>query len=188
MACLSLFYACISCTATECLACDTVNGYVLNGASNICILCSAYYPDCLTCDSFYCLSCPPGFTLDSTGTTCALCDYTCLECSNTSYNCTTCNYTYFRSLNFNSCPADSGYFDAGVPTCQPCDYTCLNCSGPSAMNCSSCNSADFRTFEFTNNSCPPNPNYFDVGTATTVACSLSQCLQCSSLTTCLLCD
>ena len=70
---------CLHCSSiSTCIVCDTVNGYFLNTADNLCYLCSGTVPNCLTCSAFG---------------VCQLCDHANNYYLNANNTCSFCNNT-----------------------------------------------------------------------------------------------
>lgn len=164
-----------------CLTCNT--GYF--PVSDLCLPCNTSLLACQACNSFgtictqcsltgnWILSngscvCQGGFYLNSTTNTCMVCsllDLNCLTCGyNTSYTCFTCDWGYY--------PIND--------TCLPCNTSlsgCLNCT----MDANTCFNCD-----------QPSDYFLDtiagIVALNCTLCSLFQCLDCSSLDTCDICN
>ncbi len=105
----------------------------------VCYPCGTYCLSCLS--STVCSVCAATMILSTSGATatcicpltsyiyngvCYGCDYSCLTCTSTGqyYNCLSCNASNHRSTLTpiipynNTCPCDSGYYNAGVALCD----------------------------------------------------------------------
>ncbi|KAJ8347152.1 hypothetical protein SKAU_G00285530 [Synaphobranchus kaupii] len=128
--------------------------------SGECHLCDLTCHLCKGPESWDCISCTPGRSLEEgrcdTGCSpgkypsdgqCYLCDNICEECSGGGpENCTACEKDnfgverfLFRSQCVNVCP--ERHFQSEGRTCDPCPENCRACSGPNW--CLSCNSSYF---------------------------------------------
>ena len=183
--------ACISANTSHCLTCSTAGAVPFNGvcycpagfyrSGNICVgPCAAPCSECFVSSGSVCTACPNGLlplggtclcpngtALDNNGN-CAPCDITCLTCgqANNPLACTACND--FRAILMNG--------------------ECI-CPGLMAMNISGLCSCPQGTIELNGEcitqSCPPG-TFFNGETC--VGCTLPNCANCSSLTTCVECN
>lgn len=104
----------------------------------------------------------------------------CSECS-TILGCMDCLNSTFCS----TCATALNYFVTASGTCQLCTVTgCTTCSD--ATTCTVCDAT--LNFVLTTPTClicdAANDIFADFGTQSCVACNLSDCLNCTSLTTC----
>ena len=187
-------------------ACDTANGYYLDGGSN-CLECGTDCKtcndinDCLTCDSptthtpngGQCTLCQTnnGFYIDTSNTkdTCEECqeDY-CLTC-NESHECLVCESPYYPSAGIClECEINSGSyldsnqcFDCSVANCLICPSdTCTQCEAEYALGGGS------TTCEH----CPSEGFFIDgIGDGNDVCTPcIDGCLTCDNDSTCITCD
>lgn len=137
-------------------------------------------------------SCAYYYFGNTTALDCQLCSNTlCYTCSNNdSTICLSCDTTLHYVLSSGTCVCASGYYSlngscvlcsTGQAECVTCTYTMSNITVLFLLtnfNCTSCNATN---------------NYFVQKNVTTliyecIKCTLSNCLSCASLTTCLVCD
>ena len=152
--------SCATC-ATGCSSCSTLT---------LCSACTAGY----SLSAGYCISsCPSNSYYDLTKSACALCDPSCLTCSNSGANaCNSCSAGLYLSSGscFASCP--QGTFPNSILNiCSSCDTSCSTCLGAGTNACSTCGSGFF----LSSNTC--------------LSCN-SLCLTCSGplATDCLTCN
>ena len=153
--------------------------------------------------------CPDGYYSFPSLYYCALCDYTCLTCTD-AINCITCDLTSHRYLkvigntagvDFGQCLCLSYFFDDSANpiksvVCLSCHYSCQNCYNPTSSGCLVCNVLDHRFLSFVstvNNTagtqmgqCQCGPGYFDSGVSICSKCNYT-CITCTNLYTCLTC-
>lgn len=130
------------------MACQTSHNRILSGNTCVCDVAGGFYDDL-------------------TSLTCPQCHYTCKTCNGgTSSQCITCLSTSFRTHTSNSCPCNSGYYDAGAAVCVICHYTCrtATCTGATATTCATCNAAKMRTY-IAGTTCGCMTGYFDNSTS-----------------------
>jgi proprotein convertase subtilisin/kexin type 5 len=151
---------------------------------------------CLTCIS-NCLTCSDSKTCDVCDTdnwyvlipnkTCQYCGYGCDTCTNSKV-CTACEVDYFNTTS-KACIKDCAdyYFENDANNqCDACAYACLECT--SSTKCITCDTTkDHRELKDVSgvDTCICQERYYQPSTSTTVcsAC-ISECLTCSSTTTC----
>ena len=75
--------------------------------------------------------------------------------------------------------ADGKYQNSSTYACTLCNTLCLTCTGPSSVECLSCHSSVFRTFDSATKSCPCNAGYYSSGALLCLLCP-SPCLTCKS--------
>ena len=116
---------CYTCTAVNtCTGCHNSQNRVLSGSTCVCDTAGGFYDD-------------------GSSTICPACNYTCKTCTGASGGtCLSCESSYNRTLNVNTCPCISGYFNNGAASCVACHYTCgsTTCNGTNINRCQSCNS------------------------------------------------
>lgn len=122
--------------------------------------------------------CPGGRTFDPWTEMCTECPTVlgCLTCLNSTY-CSVC----YESL---------GYFPTGTGTCQLCSVTgCTTCT-TDANTCSICDATlNYVLTTPTCLLCDSTANMFANTTSQTCqSCAVADCLNCSTLTTCAICD
>jgi hypothetical protein len=131
-----------------------------------------YGVNCLTCNSTLCLTCQPGFVMNSTFQCAAVvCSTQCQLCSLVSTNCTSCYAAQNRYLISNICVPLSGYYESGTDISPLCVSPCITCS--SLTICSTCVVGYFLN---SSNNCQSCIKYHPQ----CVACDNVTCLQCSS--------
>ncbi len=139
--CSTALTGCLDCQSSAlCMACDTVNGYLLVGSS--CVLCSSINQFCLNCDPTGCITCQVGYVLllgVCTDCATALSNPGCLECSLTT--CTLCSTTYVLNSATSLCiiPAPTPQIP---PTCNTNEIlflgSCQLCSALYNSLCAQC--------------------------------------------------
>ena len=166
--------------AGSCAICQA--GYYLSSSTS-CLICAT---GCSICSaSATCTSCQSGYFLS--GSTCTACSTSCQACTSASA-CTLCNNGFYLT-SAAACAACS----ALIPNCQSCNAAgtvCLMCSSGNFLapngQCMSGTLADPKCWVANSTSfCLQCLN----GYTTTIGCSqcLSNCANCSSLTSCLNC-
>lgn len=168
---------CFNCTGPsmyECIGGCNMTNSVPDPTGTTCLCITGFYPD-ITSTPF-----------------CGPCHYSCLNCTGpTDIECTFCDSTNFRDyiIGNNTCPCNTGWYDAGIALCSICDYTCYECTGPLNTNCLSCDLSMFRTFINSNFSCPCSSGYYDPNNVQCLPCHYT-CLTCNgpTSTNCLTCD
>lgn len=127
---------------------------------------------------------------DYTNMICGTCSPQCVECSGTSNNCTVCplGQWLWHGTCYPSCPNHSYPLGDGV-SCGDCASSCQMCS-ISADNCSKCGTGlylfDYQGKGGCASNCPLQ-YYADDSTGSCKSCSIN-CLQCDSLTNCMVCQ
>ena len=138
-------------------------------------------------------SCPVNTTVANNLTnTCDVCASICLRCVGSTTNCTACTApkVYYNGSCADSCPPGGNLApDSGV--CTACNSICLTCSN-TITNCTSCNTSSANPY-FVNNTCLsscPILFYNISSTGQCVSCVSANinCINCSSVSTCLSCD
>jgi hypothetical protein len=111
-------------------------------------------------------TCGNNYYIDTTNlSNCLGCDVTCLTCSGSlSTNCISCTST--RTLTGNSCPCNTGYYEALVSDCLVCNLICYTCNG-TADNCTACRNGDNRATNYSSStgktSCLCITGFYDSG-------------------------
>ncbi|CAD8195626.1 unnamed protein product [Paramecium octaurelia] len=122
---------------------------------------------------------------------CLFCDQTCQTCINQANYCTTCAADKFRIFSTgNICVCKDGYYEEALSLdCRPCDSSCLTCK-VLPTNCITCDISYNLSLDTTGRCLCSSGYFFNTSTSTcemcTVLCkeckSLSQCLECESIT------
>ncbi|CAK58841.1 unnamed protein product (macronuclear) [Paramecium tetraurelia] len=122
---------------------------------------------------------------------CLFCDQTCLTCINQANYCTTCAVDKFRIFSTgNICICKDGYYEEPISLdCRPCDSSCLTCK-VFPTNCLTCDPSYNLSLNTTGRCLCSSGYFFNSSTSTCAMCtvlcreckSLSQCLECESIT------
>lgn len=168
-------------------------GSVFDPALNLCTDCTL--GNCDTCfNTTRCKICDPGFSLDGSGL-CQPCTVVgCVSCVGVGV-CGVCdvglNYVLVAGGTCQHCDTANNYFaNNATSTCDLCAIShCVTCS--SLTDCQLCNTAQFYYADATHQCayCDPGLNMLIHPTSFTCqACTLTGCLNCSTLSTCRTCN
>ena len=195
----------ISSTIDQTLNCydPCADGYFFDNLNGICSICSSKCKECENksslCIKCYSntflylndcvITCPDGFYPDSSLNLCQPCNSFCSKCNGPFYtNCLGCNYNLYLNGNtcFDMCPINTTQNEI-IKLCIVCDSSCETCSGSNSNECLSCSASLVFNEGYCIDKCPAN-KFVNLNKNNTCQICSSNCLQCSSLTTCGKCE
>jgi len=87
---------------------------------------------------------------------------------------------------FDICPSRS--YESSNFSCLPCAFDCLSCNNNGNGDCISCSLSDYRSLNIKTNRCTANLGYYSQDNISQAQPCAYDCVQCTSLTTCQICD